>query len=206
MVASKGVTLVIGLGNPGRRYRRTRHNIGFRVVEEVARRHRVRLRRSYRMAARLARIEYADRAVLLVEPQTYMNRSGLTVRAVMAEFDTGVEGLLVVVDDVNLPLGRLRVRQGGGDGGHHGLQSVVAALGSSEFARVRVGVGGAQARDLTEHVLGTFERPERALVATVIGTAADAVHAVIGEGLGPAMNTFNGMDLAGQRPPGPVEG
>lgn len=205
MVPSDGVTVVIGLGNPGRRYRRTRHNIGFRVVEEVARRHRARLRRSYRMAARLARIEYAGRAVLLVEPQTYMNRSGLTVRAVMAEFDTGVEGLLVVVDDVNLPLGRLRVRQGGGDGGHHGLQSVVAALGSSEFARVRVGVGGAQAPDLTDHVLGKFEKPERALVSKVVGTAADAVQAVIGEGLEPAMNTFNGMDLAGQRPPGPVE-
>jgi PTH1 family peptidyl-tRNA hydrolase len=196
------MAVVIGLGNPGWRYRRTRHNIGFRVVEELARRHGVRFRRLYRLAARVARLEYAGREVLLVEPRTYMNRSGLSVRAVMAEFERGLDELLVAVDDVNLALGRLRVRQGGSDGGHNGLRSLIEAVGSSEFARVRVGVGGADARDLTAHVLGKFERLERPLVRRVIGASADAVLAVIGEGVGPAMNEYNGMDLAAGAPPG----
>ncbi len=199
------MAVVIGLGNPGWRYRRTRHNVGYRVVEELARRHGARLRRSYRTAARIARLEYAGREVLLVKPQTYMNRSGLTVRAVMAEFDKGIEDLLTVVDDVNLPLGRLRVRHGGGDGGHNGLKSIVEALGSSEFARVRVGVGGTRAGSLTDYVLGKFERSERPLVRRVIGAAADAVCRVIVEGVEPAMNRFNGMDLAAGEAPGPME-
>ena len=190
------MAVVIGLGNPGWRYRRTRHNIGFRVVEEVARRHGARFRRSFRTAARLARLEHAGREVLLVEPQTYMNRSGMAVRAVMAEFDRGIEDLLVVVDDVSLPLGRVRVRREGSDGGHNGLKSIVEALGSTGFARVRVGVGGSAAGDLIDYVLGKFRRPERALAVKAIGAAADAVAMVIGEGIEPAMNAFNSMDLA----------
>jgi PTH1 family peptidyl-tRNA hydrolase len=197
------MAVVVGLGNPGWRYRRTRHNIGFRVVEELARRHGARFKRSYRMAARIARLELAGREVLLVEPRTYMNRSGLAVRAVMAGFERGLDELLTVVDDVNLPLGRLRVRQGGGDGGHNGLRSVIETLGSSGFARVRVGVGGADASDLTAHVLSKFDGPERPLVGRVVGAAADAVMAVLGQGVGPAMNSFNGMDLAAGAPPGP---
>jgi PTH1 family peptidyl-tRNA hydrolase len=198
------MAVVIGLGNPGWRYRRTRHNIGFRVVEELARRHGVRFKRSYRTAARIARLESAGREVLLVEPRTYMNRSGLAVRAVMAAFERGLDELLTVVDDVSLPLGRLRVRQGGGDGGHNGLRSVIEALGSSEFARVRIGVGGVDTADLTAHVLGKFEGPERPLVRRVIGAAADAVLAVISQGVGPAMNQFNGMDLAAAAPSEPA--
>lgn len=199
------MAVVIGLGNPGWRYRRTRHNIGFRVVEEIARRRAVRFRRSYRMGARIARLECAGQDVLLVEPQTYMNRSGLTVRAVMAEFDRDREDLLVVVDDVYQRLGRLRIRPAGSDGGHNGLKSVVEALGSTEFARVRVGVGEARADSLTDHVLGKFARAERPLMAKVVRTAADAVETAIAEGVGPAMNTFNGMDLAADEPPRPVE-
>jgi len=153
----------------------------------------------------MARLDCAGREVLLVEPRTYMNRSGLTVRAVMAEFDSRVENLLVVVDDVNLPLGRLRVRREGSDGGHRGLKSIIEALGSTAFARVRVGVGGAGADDLTAHVLGKFERQERVLVAKVIGAAAEAVERVIGSGIAAAMNTYNNMDLAAPEPPRAVE-
>ena len=200
------MAVVIGLGNPGWRYRRTRHNIGFRVVEEVARRRRARFRRSFRMAVRVARLEHAGREVLLVEPQTYMNRSGLAVRAVMAEFDRGIEDLLVVVDDVSLPLGRLRVRREGSDGGHNGLRSIVEALGSTAFARVRVGVGGAAARDLVDYVLGKFKRPERALATKAIGAAADAVAMILGEGIEPAMNAFNSMDLAAPQAAAPGGG
>lgn len=199
------MAVVVGLGNPGWRYRRTRHNIGFRVVEEMARRGRVRFRRSYRMAARIAQLECGGRPVLLVEPQTYMNRSGLTVRAVMVEFDRRREELVVVLDDVSLPLGRLRIRPEGSDGGHNGLRSIVEALGSTEFARVRVGVGAAGADGLTDHVLGKFTRAERPLVAKVIEAAADAVETAVSDGVGPAMNTFNGMDLAAAEPSGAVE-
>jgi PTH1 family peptidyl-tRNA hydrolase len=199
------MAVVVGLGNPGWRYRRTRHNIGFHVVEEMAWRARVRFRRSYRMAARIAQLEYAGCQAVLVEPQTYMNRSGLTVRAVMVEFDRRREELVVVVDDVALPLGRLRVRPEGSDGGHNGLRSIVEALGSTEFARVRVGVGRAQSDGLTGHVLGRFTRGERPLVAKVIEAAADAVETAVREGVGAAMNAFNGMDLAAAEPSGAVE-
>jgi PTH1 family peptidyl-tRNA hydrolase len=197
--------VVVGLGNPGWRYRRTRHNIGFRVVEEMARRGRVRFRRSYRMAARIAPLERAGQEVLLVEPQTYMNRSGLTVRAVMVEFDRRREELVVVVDDASLPLGRLRVRPEGSDGGHNGLKSIVEVIGSTEFARVRVGIGPGGGDGLTDHVLGKFSRAERPLVAKVVEAAADAVETMVNEGVGPAMNTFNGMDLAAAEPSGAVE-
>jgi PTH1 family peptidyl-tRNA hydrolase len=190
------LSVVFGLGNPGWRYRRTRHNIGFRVVEELARRHGVRFGRSYRMAVRMARVERAVRPVVLVKPQTYMNRSGLAVQAVMAAFDIDIDDLLVVVDDVDLPLGRLRVRHGGSDGGHNGLRSIVATLGSTEFARIRVGVGGSRGGCLTDHVLGKFGRSERPLVRRVVAAAADAVSMILDEGLGPAMNAFNGKDLA----------
>jgi len=196
-------TVVFGLGNPGWRYRRTRHNIGFRVVEEVAQRHAARFARSYRMAVRMARFERGGRPVLLVKPQTYMNRSGLAARAVTVAFDIDIDDLLVVVDDVDLPLGRLRVRRGGSDGGHNGLRSIVEALGSTEFARVRVGVGGSRDGCLTDHVLGKFGRPERPLVRRVVAAAADAVAMILDEGLGPAMNAFNGMDLASPPPAGP---
>jgi PTH1 family peptidyl-tRNA hydrolase len=199
------MAVVVGLGNPGWRYRRTRHNVGFRVVEELARRSGVRFRRSYRMAARIARFESAGRDVLLVEPQTYMNLSGPAVQAVMAAFDRSLDELIAVVDDVYLPLGRVRVRQGGGDGGHNGLRSLIETLGSSDFARVRVGVGGAGAGDVTSHVLGKFDRPERPLVRRVMVAAADAVLVAIGEGVESAMNRFNGMDLAAGAPPGPAE-
>jgi len=205
MGSRKSTHLVFGLGNPGWRYRRTRHNIGFRIVEEIARRHGVRFKRSYRNAARLAQCDDSGRAVLLVEPQTYMNRSGRTVRAVMAELHSRIEDLVVVVDDVSLSLGRVRVRRGGSEGGHNGLKSIAETLGSTQFARVRVGVGGAKAVGLTDYVLGKFERSERPLVAKVIRAAADAVLTAVRDGIGPAMNTFNGMDLATDSAPDQVE-
>jgi PTH1 family peptidyl-tRNA hydrolase len=201
----EGTAGVFGLGNPGWRYRRTRHNVGFRVVEEMARRHGARLRRWLRLGSRIARLERAGRAVLLVEPRTYMNRSGLAVRAVMAEFDIAIANLFVVVDDVNLPLGRLRVRRGGSDGGHNGLKSIVETLKSTEFARLRVGVGESRHGHMTDHVLGTFERSERPLVRRVVAMAADAVAMLLDEGVEPAMNTFNAMDLAAGVPSRPVE-
>ena len=199
------MTVVFGLGNPGWRYRRTRHNIGYRVVEELAKRHGARFRRSYRMAVRMATIEHAGQTVLLVEPRTYMNRSGLAAQAVMAGFDIGIDDLLVVVDDADLPLGRLRVRRGGSDGGHNGLRSIGATLESTEFARIRVGVGASRDGCLTDHVLGRFVRSERPLVRRVLVAAADAVAMTIDEGLGPAMNAFNGMDLAADVSPRPME-
>jgi len=197
--------VVLGLGNPGWRYRRTRHNIGFRVVDETARRCGARWRRWLRLGSRIARFEQAGRAVLLVKPQTYVNRSGLAVRAVLAEFDIAIANLFVVVDDVSLPLGRLRVRRGGSDGGHNGLKSIVATLESTEFARLRVGVGASRRGSMTDHVLGRFERSERPLVRRVVATAADAVAMLLAEGVGPAMNTFNAMDLTAGGLSRPVE-
>jgi len=144
----------------------------------------------------MARLDEAGCPVVLVEPQTYMNRSGLAVRAAMAELGGGVDELVVVLDDVYLPLGRLRIRRGGSNGGHNGLRSIIDEVGSGEFARVRVGVGASSTSELADHVLGKFERAERSLVRPVVAAAADAVVTVIGEGVESAMNKFNGIDLA----------
>ena len=133
-----------------------------------------------------------------------MNRSGLAVHAAMSALGV-VDELLVVLDDVYLPLGRLRVRRGGSDGGHNGLRSIIDEVGSSDFARLRVGVGASSAGELTDHVLGRFERSERSLVRRIVAAAADAVAMVIGEGVESAMNKFNGIDLATDRSHEPLE-
>ncbi len=143
----------------------------------------------------MARLDEAGRPVFLVEPQTYMNRSGLAVRAAISALGV-VDELLVVLDDVYLSLGRLRVRRGGGDGGHNGLRSIIDEVGSSDFARLRVGVGTSSAGELSDHVLSRFERSERSLVRRIVAAAADAAATVIDEGVESAMNKFNGIDLA----------
>lgn len=210
---SEGTKLVVGLGNPGWRYRRTRHNVGFLVVDALVRTAGGRFVKRPTLGARVAPLVLGDseggqgegiRAIVL-KPQTYMNRSGLAVRAAMVAWDIAIGDLLIVVDDVNLPLGRLRVRRGGSDGGHNGLRSIAESLGSTEFARIRVGVGGSRHEDLTDHVLGKFDRLERPLVRRVVATACDALTTSVCRGVEPAMSTFNGMDLAAPTPRGLME-
>ena len=182
--------LVLGLGNPGRRYARTRHNVGWRVVETLAGRWRAvpgEAAESYRSWHAEAR----GREVDLVVPLTFMNRSGEALEAWRALHRFETEGLLVLVDDVYLPVGALRLRGGGSSGGHQGLESIERALGTREYARLRIGIGASEGARLREHVLEEPARDEGETLAEALGRAADAVECWIGEGLGVAMNRFN---------------
>lgn len=179
---------VVGLGNPGDRYRGTRHNLGFDVVDAVASRWGVSLK-GWKSVADIAVV--AERGALLVEPRTFMNLSGEAVGR-LASYHHIVPGdVLVVVDDVNLPLGRLRFRRSGSAGGHNGLKSVIQHLGD-QFPRLRIGVGrGDERSDLADHVLAAFARAERPVVEAAVARAADAVEAFVVDGSEAAMNRFN---------------
>ena len=181
--------LVLGLGNPGRRYAGTRHNIGFDVLDLLVERHRLDWE-SAPASAIMAKWRAAG--TLLAKPLTFMNLSGRAVLGLLQFFKIDVADLLVVVDDVNLELGRLRSRPGGSAGGHNGLKSLIGQLGTDAFARLRIGVGRGDARrDLADHVLATFDPAEREIVAETVSRAADAVELFITEGIGPVMNRFN---------------
>lgn len=186
--------LVAGLGNPGGEYARTRHNAGFLVLDRLAARWQCGWRDEGRFKARLARADRAGQRVWLCQPQTFMNLSGEAVRAVMEYYHAPIERLLVVVDDADLPLGELRLRPKGGCGGHHGLESVQAHLGTGDFARLRVGIGRQPeaGRQLTGHVLGSFAAAEMDLVNRVLDRAADQVECWLTAGIQEAMNQFNG--------------
>jgi PTH1 family peptidyl-tRNA hydrolase len=187
------VALVVGLGNPGARYARTRHNVGWRVIEILARRWRARPEAgtpAYR--AWRATLEAGAGAITvhLLEPLTFMNLSG----AALAEWreQHGADELLVVTDDVYLPLGTLRLRVEGSSGGHRGLESIEGMLGRRDYARLRIGVNAAASSDaLREHVLEEFEADEEALVEETLERAADAVECWVREGATTAMNRFN---------------
>lgn len=192
--------MICGLGNPGERYLLTRHNVGFRVVDLLADRWGLTGQgRAKDGAARLdVRLDDPIGGVLLVKPLKFMNLSGGPLKAAIrqTEVDVGAD-LLVIADDVDLPLGRLRLRRGGSAGGHNGLRDIIAALGGSDFARLRVGIGRpGTARATVDHVLSTFRSDERELADEAIATAADAVEHWLAHGIESAMNEFNGLDLA----------
>jgi PTH1 family peptidyl-tRNA hydrolase len=185
------VTIVVGLGNPGRRYQGTRHNIGFAVADEVARRRTADFE-SGRGETLAARCGSGPDAVLVVKPLTMMNLSGDAVAAVAGFYKVDPAAILVVADDVNLPLGRLRLRAHGSAGGHNGFKSIIGCLGTEEFPRLRVGVGrGDPRRDLADHVLARFDDDERDEVEQAIARAADAVETFLAEGIEAAMNRHN---------------
>jgi len=185
------VKLIAGLGNPGPKYKGTRHNVGFEVVDELARR----AGGGYESApaeAIVARWRASD--TLLVKPLTFMNHSGQAIGELLRYFKIEIGDLLVVVDEAQLPLGKLRARSRGSAGGHNGLKSVIAHLGE-EFSRLRVGVGrGDDRRDLADHVLARFDRDEAAEAERMITRAADASETFITSGIEAVMNTFNGGD------------
>lgn len=184
--------LIAGLGNPGREYVGTRHNVGFEVIDEMLRRHELSWPSKLTAEFREVRWRRPDEDVLLVEPLTYMNFSGRAVTELMRFYKIDLPGVLVVADDVNLPLGRLRARASGSEGGHNGLRSIAESLGTIEYARLRIGVGrGDLRRDLADHVLARFEPEERAGIEDAIARAADACETWISGGLARVMNTFN---------------
>ncbi|MHB0884388.1 MAG: aminoacyl-tRNA hydrolase [Bacillota bacterium] len=188
--------LLVGLGNPGREYAGTRHNMGFRVIDEVAARNGVPLS-GRRFHSRTGRGRVGGQDVLLMKPQTFMNASGTAVREALAKTGRGPSDLLVVVDDLDLPVGRLRLKGSGSSAGHRGLTSIAGALGETGFPRLRLGIG--RPADRAEVIDWVLERPTRAELAVLdraVTAAADCVEVFFAEGLERAMAMVNGLDLA----------
>jgi peptidyl-tRNA hydrolase, PTH1 family len=194
--------LIVGLGNPGAEYARTRHNAGFQVLDRLAERWRTGWTYEKKFNARMASAQRGERRVLLCEPQTYMNSSGDAVGAVVTFYRVPVSGLLVVVDDADLPLGEIRLRPSGSSGGHHGLESIEKHLGTREYARLRVGIGRqVGAREIAGYVLGRFSSTESTLADRVLTVATDQAESWLEAGIQRAMNRFNGVvvDPANER-------
>ena len=186
--------LIVGLGNPGAEYAKTRHNAGFLLVESLAARWRGSWANERKFLARVARGDCGGRKVLLCEPQTFMNLSGESVGAVMKYYQLPPDRLVVAVDDADLPLGEIRLRPSGGAGGHHGLESVMAHLGSRDYARLRIGIGRKDGRrEITGHVLGKFDPAESAVLEKVLERAAGQLECWLSAGLQKAMSQFNGV-------------
>jgi len=187
------VKVIVGLGNPGAKYRGTRHNVGFAVLDELARRAHVQFDAAP-VDAIMAR--WRDRDTLLAKPMTFMNASGEAVGSLLRYFKVEQPDLLVIVDEVQLPLAKLRARARGSAGGHNGLKSIIAHLGD-QFARLRIGVGRGDARrDLADHVLAKFDQDEVADVDRMTARAADAAEMFIASGIEAVMNSYNSGDPA----------
>jgi PTH1 family peptidyl-tRNA hydrolase len=187
--------VICGLGNPGERYRLTRHNVGFRVVDLLADRWGLTGEGRVHDGAALLEVRHPEHGrVVLVKPMRYMNRSGVPLRAALRQTDVDITAdVLLVTDDIDLPLGRLRLRRSGSAGGHNGLRDVIASFGTEEFNRLRIGVG--RAGQAASHVLATFRPDERDVATEMVAVGADAAERWLRDGIDEAMNAFNGVDL-----------
>jgi PTH1 family peptidyl-tRNA hydrolase len=185
--------IVTGLGNPGERYAMTRQNAGFMVVDALARENKT-TKWTLECDSLTISCEIGGNQVLLAKPMTYMNLSGRAVAALLDRYGLGRDKLIVVLDDLNLPYGRIRIRERGSGGGHHGLESVISELGSDEFARIRIGIGeDSLPEDKAEFVLSDFPRGRELELGEIISRAGDAVKTILSEGVSKAMSAFNGQ-------------
>jgi PTH1 family peptidyl-tRNA hydrolase len=182
--------VVVGLGNPGSRYAGTRHNAGFEVIDRLAESPRTGPFSS-RFQAQVAELSEDTQRVLLVKPETFMNLSGRCVRQIVDFYKVAAEDLLIVCDDVNLPLGRLRVRARGTHGGHNGLRDIQNHLGTTEYARLRIGIGSPEEAELIDHVLSRFRPAEKPVIEEALQTAVQAVVLWIHQGVEVCMNQYN---------------
>ncbi|MBA2430870.1 MAG: aminoacyl-tRNA hydrolase [Chthoniobacterales bacterium] len=189
--------MVVGLGNPGAEYERTRHNIGFAVLDQLAADARVEWQRSAKWGAYWAKAEQ----VLLVKPMTYMNRSGGPSLAVAQFYKIAPAEMLIVLDELALELGRLRLRLKGSPGGHNGLESVITTFGTEEIPRLRIGIGAPPGAGAVDWVLGKFFEEEMPAVTKTVVLAAEAVKVAIDKGVVSAMNTFNPESVRGKQKP-----
>jgi PTH1 family peptidyl-tRNA hydrolase len=185
------MNIIVGLGNPGRKYERTRHNAGFMVVDELAKSLRIDVSQD-KYHAIIGRSRIGAEETVLVKPQTFMNDSGRSVAAVLRGTYTSISDLIVIHDELDLPLGAVRVKIGGGHGGHNGLRSIIEHLGSGDFIRVRIGIGRpAPDMEPADYVLSPYLAEERQTASEVVVKAAEAVRTIVAEGPTRAMNIFN---------------
>ncbi|MBD2327498.1 aminoacyl-tRNA hydrolase [Alkalinema sp. FACHB-956] len=182
--------LIVGLGNPGAKYENTRHNIGFTVLDELARSWQISLAEQKKFQGWFGEGTIACRKVRLLKPSTYMNNSGQAIRAVVDWYKLDPEAVLVVYDDMDLPVGKLRMRLSGSAGGQNGMKSAIAHLGTQKFPRLRVGIGS-KSQDAVSHVLGSFAPGEKVIMQEVVRLSSDAIAASLREGVEKAMNLYN---------------
>jgi PTH1 family peptidyl-tRNA hydrolase len=189
---------IVGLGNPGAEYARTRHNIGFMAVERFGNAHGAKWSNEKKFESRIAKVEAAGKRALLCEPQTYMNVSGRAVGALIDFYRLPLSRLLIVVDDADLPFGELRMRANGSSGGHHGLESIEERLGTREYARLRMGIGRQRSdvREITGYVLGKFGPAEAETLELMLKRAAAQIERWLDAGIQRAMNELNGSVIA----------
>lgn len=191
------VKLIVGLGNPGKMYDCNRHNIGFRCLNSLAKLHSIRFTKR-KCQARIGVGELGGHNVLLAKPETFINLSGIAVDCLMGKYGISRNDLVVICDDMNLPLGKIRLRPTGGTGGHNGMRSITSVLGSEDFLRIRVGIGhpqeeifGADRDVIVNYVLGDFLAHEEEMVETVVIRAVEAIDCCLTDGIETAMNKFN---------------
>ncbi|MFA5103577.1 MAG: aminoacyl-tRNA hydrolase [Candidatus Margulisiibacteriota bacterium] len=185
--------LIVGLGNPGKQYENTRHNIGFKVIEELARRYGAVLRFKSAFNAFVSKADIEGENALLFLPQTYMNNSGQAVSSIMRKYALKPGHLIVIHDEIDLPSATIKIKNGGGAAGHNGLGSIIEHLGSRDFIRIRIGIGRPDKEKLSgaEYVLSPFSKSEKKLFKDAVCYAADAAEAVLLQGTEKAMNSFN---------------
>ena len=191
--------LIVGLGNPGSEYKKSRHNVGFCLIDVLSQRWGIDLKRR-KYQSRFGCGLRGTESIALMKPQTYMNLSGRSVQEAMTFYKIGPNELIVLTDDMALRLGQLRLRRSGSSGGHNGLQSIIDEIGHSDFSRLRVGIGASPGPEAVQHVLGDFNKAEEELIATTLDRAAEAVECWLGSGIEAAMNQYNlfPADLADQ--------
>jgi PTH1 family peptidyl-tRNA hydrolase len=191
--------LIVGLGNPGRNYAHNRHNIGFRCINHLAKLHSIPIKK-HQCHSQLGTGQMASVEVLLAKPKTYVNESGKAVSQLLRKYNISVNDLLVIYDDLDLPLGKIRIRQGGSAGGHKGIKSIISALGSQDFCRIKVGIGRPTDKDGTPlsdedaivgYVLSDFTPAESKLIKPAITGVAEAISYLLKDGIIAAMNKFN---------------
>ncbi|HXA43068.1 MAG TPA: aminoacyl-tRNA hydrolase [Candidatus Solibacter sp.] len=188
--------IILGLGNPGREYTGTRHNLGFMCLDEVARRLGVRVsERNSQSLVGTARRPGDGGSILLAKPQTFMNLSGRAAAALVRKHKLQPSDVWVIHDEMDIPFGKLRIRKGGGSGGNNGVRSLIADLGDSDFARFRMGVGRPEPEDAVDYLLSPFTEAERARLPEFVGVAADAVLEALAEGIDISMNRHNGQSV-----------
>ncbi|MGP8080613.1 MAG: aminoacyl-tRNA hydrolase [Dehalococcoidales bacterium] len=196
------VRLIVGLGNPGVKYAGNRHNIGFMCVDRFAQENSLTFSRS-NSHAKVAESRFAGHDIVLAKPQTFMNNSGVSVGGLVRKFKVKFENLIVVHDDLDLPLGRIRIRLGGSSGGHNGINSIVQQIGNQEFIRVRIGIGRPNGQETSKngedevinHVLSDFTPEEITIMQEVIPCVIEALQCLLSSGLTEAMNKFNSTDF-----------
>ena len=185
--------LIVGLGNPGKEYKNTRHNIGFEAIDVISKKYKIEVNR-IKFKGVYGETFIGREKVILLKPSTYMNLSGESIRAVMDFYKVSQENVLVIYDDISLEVGRLRIRDKGSAGGHNGIKSIISHMGTEEFGRIKIGVGQPNG-DLVKYVLGNLAKEERKILDEVLETVVSATEVIIKEDVKEAMNKYNSFNL-----------